>query len=140
MLQRIPHHQGHLNSAAQEAVYQGHSWDVVYPTPPLLLDSQPQLQELQSLTSFESDTLLCSVAEGKKKVEWGEASTWGEISSSVEQGRDDGEGIEPSFGFQTPFKVGTKFFDISNDSNPSSYFSTPGAVPMTDVTVGLATP
>ena len=52
MLQRIPHHQGHLTPTAQAAVYQGHSWEVIHPTPSLLPDSQSQPQVPQSFASI----------------------------------------------------------------------------------------
>ncbi|EDR09698.1 uncharacterized protein LACBIDRAFT_326241 [Laccaria bicolor S238N-H82] len=144
LLQKIPHHQGHLSSAAQAAVHQGHSWDVIHPTLPLQPELQPHSQALPlpipSSAPFEPDSSRQSIKEGKKKVEWGEASPWDEKSSSMEQGRDDNEGLEPSFGFQTPFKGGVRFFDVSNSPDQSAYFSTPGVAPLPDVTVGLATP
>ena len=58
----------------------------------------------------------------------------------MEQGRDLDEGLEPSFGFQTPFKKGTRFFDSSADGPSSAYFSTPGSMFTPDVTIGLGTP
>ncbi|EDR11784.1 uncharacterized protein LACBIDRAFT_323973 [Laccaria bicolor S238N-H82] len=140
MLQRIPRHRGHLTLTAQEGVYQGLGWDVIHPMPPIPSDVESQSQEPQPFASSEPDTSLQSKVEGKKKVEWGDLPPWFDKSSSVEQGRDNEEGLEPSFGFHTPFKPGTKFFNASNGSGASALFSTPGTMPMTDVTVGLATP
>lgn len=129
MLDSVPHHQTQILPAAREALKDGLGWDVIYPTLPLpqAPSQPPELHQAQS-------------AQMKKKVDWGDSAPWEGTSTSLEQGRDLEEGLEPSFGFQTPFKKGTRFFDTSDDGPSSAYFSTPGLMFTQDVTVGLATP
>lgn len=130
MLDNVPHHQSQILPAAREAVRNKLSWDIISPTQPLpsFLSLPPSTEPSQSQN-----------AQGKKKVDWDNAAPWEGASTSLEQGREAVEGLEPSFGFQTPFKKGTCFFDSSDD--PSSvYFSTPGSMFTSDVTAGLATP
>ena len=106
--------------------------DCTQPLPPTsssLLSMQPLSKLPQSQNS-----------QGKKKVDWDDRAPWEGTSMSVEQGRDLDEGLEPSFGFQTPFKKGTCFFDSSADGPSSAYFSTPGSMFTPDITVGLGTP
>ena len=131
MLQKFPHHQGQLSAEALAAVAQGQAWSVVHPTQPLTAEREPT----QS-----------SVSLGKKKVDWDDTAPWDEKDPSLKQGRDLGNTVELSFGFQTPFRTNTKFFDSSGSTPPTSFFSTPGAgsapdsTSMQDVTLGLATP
>ena len=135
MLNNVPHHQAQIPPNAREALRDGLSWDVISPTQPLpptsssLLSTQPLSELPQSQNS-----------QGKKKVDWDDRAPWEGTSTSVERGRDLDEGLEPSFGFQTPFKKGTRFFDSSADGPSSAYFSTPGSMFTPDVTVGLGTP
>ena len=84
MLQRIPHHQSHLTPTVQAGVYQGHSWDVIHPTPPIPSNLLSQSQVPQSFTPFEPENPHHSNVEGKKKVEWGDLSPWNERSLSIE--------------------------------------------------------
>ena len=128
MLDNVPHHQSQILPAAREALKDGLEWDVIYPTLPLPFASSqpPELPQNQHTA--------------KKKVDWEDTAPWEGASSSLEQGRDLEEGPEPSFGFQTPFKKGTRFFDTSDDGPSSAYFSTPGLMFTQDVIVGLATP
>ena len=128
MLDNMPHHQSQILPAAREALKDWLEWDVIYPTLPLPFASSqpPELPQNQHTA--------------KKKVDWEDTAPWEGASSSLEQGRDLEEGPEPSFGFQTPFKKGTRFFDTSDDGPSSVYFSTPGLMFTQDVIVGLATP
>ena len=135
MLQKFPHHQEQLNAGALTAVAQGRPWSVIHPTQPL-----PTKGESQQFQPAKSD-----VSAGKKKVDWDDTAPWDEKLSSVEQGRDLEGSTELSFGFQTPFRTNTRFFDTSG--TPSApFFSTPGdmidpnPVQTQDVTLGLATP
>ena len=129
-MDNMPHHQSQILPAAQEALRNRLSWDVICPTLPLpSSSSQPVSLELPQSQNVQ----------GKKKVDWDDPAPWEGTSTSLEQGRDLDEGLEPSFGFQTPFKKGTCFFDTSTDGISTTYFSTPGPVSTLDVTIGLAT-
>ena len=131
MLDSVPHHQSQILPAAREALRSGLSWDIVNPTQPLPSSTSlpPSAEPPQALNT-----------KGKKKVDWDDSSPWENASTSIEQGRELDEGLEPSFGFQTPFKKGTRFFDASADGPSSGYFSTPGSMFTPDITMGLATP
>ena len=131
MLGNVPHHQSQILPAAQEALRDGLSWDVICPTLPLS-SASPQLLTLEP--SQIQNTQV------KKKVDWEDNAPWEGASTSLEQARNLEEGLEPSFGFQTPFKKGMRFFDTSADGPSLAYFSTPGVMFTPDVTVGLATP
>ena len=131
MLDNVPHHQSQVLPAAREALKNGLGWDVAFPTLPLP-SSSSQLPP--------SDLPHSQDTKGKKKVYWDDTMPWENTSASVEQGRDLDDGLEPSFGFQTPFKKGTRFFNTSADGLSSAYFSTPGPISTPDVTIGLATP
>lgn len=100
---------------------------IILPTQPLPLTSS------QPLTTKSSQA---QIIQGKKKVDWDDSTPWKDTSASIEQVRELEEGLEPSFGFQTPFKKGTHFFNPSS----SAYFSTPGSMFTPDVRVGLVTP
>ena len=131
MLDSVPHHQSQILPAAQEALRSGLSWDIVNPTQPLPSSTSLPL-------SAEPPQALNT--KGKKKVDWDDSSPWENTSTSIEQGRELDEGLEPSFGFQTPFKKGTHFFDPSADGPSSGYFSTPGSMFTPNITMGLVTP
>ena len=130
MLNNVPRHQSQILPGAREALQKGFSWDVICPTLPLPSTSS------QPATEFPQ----ASNSQGKKKVDWEVRAPWEGASTSMEQGQDLDEGLEPSFGFQTPFKKGTRFFDTSTDGLSTTYFSTPGPNSIPDVTIGLATP
>ena len=131
MLDNVPHHQSQLLPSAREALRNGLGWDTIYPTLPLPSSSpQPLITGLPQTHS----------AKGKKKVDWEDNAPWEGTLTSIEQARNLDEALEPSFGFQTPFKKGTCFFNTSDDGPSSAYFSTPGPMFPQDVTAGLATP
>ncbi|KIK07587.1 hypothetical protein K443DRAFT_2145 [Laccaria amethystina LaAM-08-1] len=141
MLQKFPHHREQLATEAFAAVAQGHAWTTIHLTQPLPVEVK---------LSQNSQLSRTDVSLGKKRVEWDDTAPWDDKSSSVEQGRDLEKelayGADLSFGYQTPFRTNTKFFDTSGSTHPTSFFSTPGAasIPnvslLPDVTVGLATP
>jgi hypothetical protein len=141
MLQKFPHHREQLATEAFAAVAQGHAWTTIHLTQPLPVEVK---------LSQNSQLSRTDVSLGKKRVEWDDTAPWDDKSSSVEQGRDLEKelayGADLSFGYQTPFRTNTKFFDTSGSTHPTSFFSTPGAasIPnvslLSDVTVGLATP
>ena len=136
ILENIPHHQGHLTSDARRAVREGVSWDVLHPTQALAWDEP--LSDNTPIPQHADDT---KPAEVKKKVDWSDySSPWPDNGLSIEQGRDDSNGLEPSFGFQTPFRTGRQFLEQPNNSNSTVFFSTPSYNTNPDVTVGLATP
>ena len=134
MLGNIPRHQNQILPGAREALKDKLGWDVIFPTPPL-----PSATVSRPPTSEFSRT---QIVQGKKKVDWDDSAPWEDTSASVEQGRNLDEGLEPSFGFQTPFKKGTHFFNTSTDTGgmTPAFFSTPGLGSATDITAGLATP
>ena len=111
MLQNIPHHQNQLSAESLDALGRGRAWDIVHPTAPI-----PIQEPLPT------------------------PSQWDDSNMFPAQGRNEASGLEPSFGFQTPFRTGKTFFDVSPASHPTSYFSTPGFNSTPDVTLGLATP
>ena len=131
MLNNIPHHQTQVLPATREALRNRLGWDIACPTLPLPLSSSQLLPPGLSQTAN---------AQGKKKVDWDDTAPWEGTSTSIEQGRNLEQGVEPSFGFQMPFKKGTRFFDTSTDEISSAYFSTPSPASTPDVTLGLATP
>ena len=140
MLQNIPHHQQQLTAESLNALNRGQAWDVVHPTAPipvqepLPLMSEPEDQS-KSVTPFQTEP------EGNEDRDgWPATSQWDDSDMFPAQGRKETEGPEPSFGFQTPFRMGKAFFDVSNISQPTSYFSTPGFESIPDVMIGLATP
>jgi len=150
MLGNIPHHQGHLTAGAVQAVRNGLSWDIVHPTQPITWEEPTILQSPSAAqitpfpeqqSNFDTFPAQPTPAVGKKRVDWDNfESPWTDNSSGVEQGRGELQ-MQPSFGFQTPFRMGKQFFvENSTSSNSALYFSTPGFNPGTDVTIGLATP
>ena len=137
LLENIPHHQGHLTPSAKQAVKEGVSWDVIHPTQALTWDEP--VRERSPVPARIGDL---NPTEPKKKVDWGDYSPWFDNNPSVEQGHDHASGLEPSFGFQTPFRTGKQFLEQPNNSSSAVFFSTPQATynVTPDVTVGLATP
>ena len=112
------------------------SWDVLHPTQASAWDEP--LSDNTPIPQHADDT---KPAEVKKKVDWSDySSPWPDNGLSIEQGRDDSNGLEPSFGFQTPFRTGRQFLEQPNNSNSTVFFSTPSYNTNPDVTVGLATP
>ncbi|EDR04508.1 uncharacterized protein LACBIDRAFT_330397 [Laccaria bicolor S238N-H82] len=126
LLENIPHHQSQLTPSARQAVRDGAlTWD------------EP-VKERTPIPQQDSDH---NPAEVKKKVDWDDdISPWPDNNPSVEQGRDRSQGLEPSFGFQTPFRTGKQFLERTDNSNSGVFFSTPTYNANPDVTVGLATP
>ena len=112
------------------------SWDVLHPTQASAWDEP--LSDNTPIPQHADDT---KPAEVKKKVDWSDySSPWLDNGLSIEQGRDDSNGLEPSFGFQTPFRTGRQFLEQPNNSNSTVFFSTPSYNTNPDMTVGLATP
>ena len=140
MLQNIPHHQQQLTAESLDALNRRQAWSVVHPTAPI------PVQESTPLTSGPEDqskliTLSQTEPGGSEdRDRWPTTSQWDDSDMFPAQGRNEAKGPELSFGFQTPFRTGKAFFDISNISQPTSYFSTPGFKSIPDVTIGLATP
>ena len=138
MLQNIPHHQNQLSAESLNALSHGQSWDIVHPTMPIVSRDIPPLptepEERLRLVPSQSEP------RDKDKDEWPATSQWDNSDMFPAQGRNEARGVESSFGFQTPFRTGKAFFDVSNISQPTSYFSTPGFNSTQDVTLGLATP
>lgn len=137
LLEKIPHHQGHLTPNARQAVREGVSWDVLHPTQVLTWD-EPVREQM----SFPPQNSSLNPSEAKKRVDWDNyySSPWSNNNPSVEQGQDHPSMLEPSFGFQTPFQMGKQFLKQPNNSSSGMFFSTPTYNTNPDVTVGLATP
>jgi len=139
MLQKFPHHQEQLSAGALTAVTQGQPWSIVHPTQVFSMEGGLPPSDF-------SQPIATNISAGKKRVEWVDTAPWDDKSSSLERGRDFEEGAELSFRFQTPFQTNANFFDTSESTPPTSFFSTPGATSAPnmnsaqDVTVGMATP
>lgn len=136
MLENIPHHQGHLTSDARQTVREGVNWDILHHTQVLIWE-EPSRQQ----TPMPHHVSNIKPVELKKKVDWSDySSPWPDNGSSMEQGHDNSDRLEPSFRFQTPFRTGKQFLEQPDNSNSAVFFLTPTYNTNLDVTAGLATP